>query len=114
MLMIMSISIISVIGATTESESVLAEMVCDTYPNVEKVRIVSSGTEATMSAIRLARGYTGCDKIFKFKGCYHGHADSLLVKAGSGMATVGVPTSLGIPTEFAKHTLTASSNDLNQ
>jgi len=100
-------------GAPTTAEIVLAEMVCDAYPNVEKVRMVSSGTEATMSAIRLARGYTGRDKILKFEGCYHGHADSLLVKAGSGMATMGVPTSPGVPADFAKHTLTAIYNDLS-
>ncbi len=99
-------------GAPTTAEIVLAEMVCDAYPNVENVRMVSSGTEATMSAIRLARGYTGRDKILKFEGCYHGHADSLLVKAGSGMATMGVPTSPGVPADFAKHTLTATYNDL--
>ncbi|HKJ05611.1 MAG TPA: glutamate-1-semialdehyde 2,1-aminomutase [Geopsychrobacteraceae bacterium] len=99
-------------GAPTEKEIVLAEMVCDAYPNIEKIRMVSSGTEATMSAIRLARGYTGRDKILKFDGCYHGHADSLLVKAGSGLATFGVPTSPGVPADFAKHTLTAVYNDL--
>ncbi len=99
-------------GAPTEGEIELAEMVCAAYPNVEKVRMVSSGTEATMSAIRLARGYTGRDKILKFDGCYHGHADSLLVKAGSGAATFGVPTSPGVPADLAKHTLTATYNDL--
>ncbi|MDT8420340.1 MAG: glutamate-1-semialdehyde 2,1-aminomutase [Desulfuromonadales bacterium] len=99
-------------GAPTEKEIILAEMVCEAYPNIEKVRMVSSGTEATMSAIRLARGYTGRDKILKFDGCYHGHADSLLVKAGSGLATFGVPTSPGVPADFAKHTLTAIYNDL--
>lgn len=99
-------------GAPTEKEIVLAEMVREAYPNIEKVRMVSSGTEATMSAIRLARGYTGRDKILKFDGCYHGHADSLLVKAGSGAATFGVPTSPGVPADFAKHTLTATYNDL--
>jgi len=99
-------------GAPTEKEIVLAEMVCEAYPNIEKVRMVSSGTEATMSAIRLARGYTGRDKILKFDGCYHGHAYSLLVKAGSGLATFGVPTSPGVPADFAKHTLTAIYNDL--
>jgi len=99
-------------GAPTEKEIILAEMVRDAYPNMEKLRMVSSGTEATMSAIRLARGYTGRDKILKFDGCYHGHADSLLVKAGSGLATFGVPTSPGVPADFAKHTLTATYNDL--
>lgn len=101
-------------GAPTEREIELAEMVCNAYPNVEMVRMVSSGTEATMSAIRLARGYTGRDKILKFDGCYHGHADSLLVKAGSGAATFGVPTSPGVPADFAKHTLTATYNDLDE
>jgi len=101
-------------GAPTEKEIVLAEMVCEAYPNIEMVRMVSSGTEATMSAIRLARGYTGRDKILKFDGCYHGHADSLLVKAGSGAATFGVPTSPGVPTDFAKYTLTATYNDLEE
>ena len=99
-------------GAPTELEIELAEMVCAAYPNIEKVRMVSSGTEATMSAIRLARGYTGRDKILKFDGCYHGHADALLVKAGSGAATFGVPTSPGVPSDVAKHTLTATYNDL--
>lgn len=99
-------------GAPTEKEIILAEMVCAAYPNIEMVRMVSSGTEATMSAIRLARGCTGRDKILKFDGCYHGHADSLLVKAGSGAATFGVPTSPGVPADFAKHTLTATYNDL--
>jgi glutamate-1-semialdehyde 2,1-aminomutase len=99
-------------GAPTARETQLAEMVCDAYPNIEMVRMVSSGTEATMSAIRLARGYTGRDKILKFDGCYHGHADSLLVKAGSGLATFGVPTSPGVPADFAKYTLTATYNDL--
>jgi glutamate-1-semialdehyde 2,1-aminomutase len=101
-------------GAPTEREIQLAEMVADAYPNVEMVRMVSSGTEATMSAIRLARGYTGRDKILKFDGCYHGHADSLLVKAGSGAATFGVPTSPGVPAGLAKYTLTASYNDLDE
>jgi glutamate-1-semialdehyde 2,1-aminomutase len=99
-------------GAPTEKEIVLAEMVREAYPNAEMVRMVSSGTEATMSAIRLARGYTGRDKILKFDGCYHGHADSLLVKAGSGAATFGVPTSPGVPADLAKYTLTATYNDL--
>lgn len=100
-------------GAPTELEIELAEMVTAAYPNMEMLRMVSSGTEATMSAIRLARGYTGRDKILKFDGCYHGHADSLLVKAGSGAATFGVPTSPGVPADFAKHTLTATYNDLD-
>lgn len=100
-------------GAPTEREVVLAQMVIDAVPSIEMVRMVSSGTEATMSAIRLARGYTGRDKILKFSGCYHGHADSLLVKAGSGAATFGVPDSPGVPADFAKHTLTADYNSLN-
>ncbi len=99
-------------GAPTALETELAELVHQAYPNIEKVRMVSSGTEATMSAIRLARGFTGRDKILKFDGCYHGHADSLLVKAGSGAATFGVPTSPGVPADFAKYTLTAIYNDL--
>jgi glutamate-1-semialdehyde 2,1-aminomutase len=101
-------------GAPTSSEVELAQMVCDAYAAIEKVRMVSSGTEAAMSAIRLARGCTGRDKILKFEGCYHGHGDSLLVKAGSGAATFGVPTSPGIPADFAKHTLTAAYNDLEE
>ncbi|WP_298438280.1 glutamate-1-semialdehyde 2,1-aminomutase [Geobacter sp.] len=99
-------------GAPTELEVTLAAMVVEAVPSIEMVRMVSSGTEATMSAIRLARGYTGRDKILKFSGCYHGHADSLLVKAGSGAATFGVPDSPGVPGDFAKHTLTAQFNDL--
>lgn len=99
-------------GAPTELEIKLAGMVIDAVPSIEMVRMVSSGTEATMSAIRLARGYTGRDKILKFAGCYHGHADSLLVKAGSGAATFGVPDSPGVPADFAKHTLTATYNNL--
>ncbi len=99
-------------GAPTERETVLANMVIDAVPSIEMVRMVSSGTEATMSAIRLARGYTGRDKIMKFSGCYHGHSDALLVKAGSGAATFGVPDSPGVPADFAKHTLTAEFNSL--
>ena len=99
-------------GAPTAMGTELAQLVNQAYPNIEKVRMVSSGTEATMSAIRLARGFTGRDKILKFDGCYHGHADSLLVKAGSGAATFGVPTSPGVPADFAKYTLTATYNDL--
>lgn len=101
-------------GAPSPLETQLAQMVCEAYPNIKKIRMVSSGTEATMSAIRLARGFTGRDKILKFDGCYHGHADSLLVKAGSGAATFGVPTSPGVPADFAKHTLTADYNNLDQ
>ncbi|MDD2899377.1 MAG: glutamate-1-semialdehyde 2,1-aminomutase [Desulfuromonadaceae bacterium] len=100
-------------GAPTERETVLANMVIDAVPSIEMVRMVSSGTEATMSAIRLARGYTGRDKIIKFSGCYHGHADSLLVKAGSGAATFGVPDSPGVPADVAKLTLTAEYNSLD-
>ncbi len=99
-------------GAPTELEITLAEMVIKAVPSIEMVRMVSSGTEATMSAIRLARGFTGRDKILKFSGCYHGHSDSLLVKAGSGAATFGVPDSPGVPQDFAKLTLTATYNDL--
>ncbi len=100
-------------GAPTELESKLANMVIEAVPSIEMVRMVSSGTEATMSAIRLARGYTGRDNILKFSGCYHGHADALLVKAGSGAATFGVPDSPGVPADFAKHTLTAEYNSLD-
>jgi len=100
-------------GAPTELESNLANMVIEAVPSIEMVRMVSSGTEATMSAIRLARGYTGRDNILKFSGCYHGHADALLVKAGSGAATFGVPDSPGVPADFAKHTLTAEYNSLD-
>lgn len=100
-------------GAPTELEITLANMVIAAVPSIEMVRMVSSGTEATMSAIRLARGYTGRDKILKFSGCYHGHADALLVKAGSGAATFGVPDSPGVPADFAKHTLTGEYNSLD-
>lgn len=101
-------------GAPTELEITMAEKVREIVPSMEKLRMVSSGTEATMSAIRLARGYTGRDKILKFEGCYHGHADSLLVKAGSGALTMGVPNSPGIPEDFAKHTLTVSFNNIDE
>ena len=101
-------------GAPTETEIFMAEKVKELVPSIEKVRMVSSGSEATMSAIRLARGFTGRDKILKFEGCYHGHADSLLVKAGSGALTMGVPNSPGIPADFAKHTLTVAFNDIEQ
>ncbi|WP_024872568.1 glutamate-1-semialdehyde 2,1-aminomutase [Tolumonas lignilytica] len=100
-------------GAPTENEVRMAEMIREIMPNMEMVRMVNSGTEATMSAIRLARGYTGRDKIIKFEGCYHGHADCLLVKAGSGALTLGQPNSPGVPADFAKHTLTCTYNDLN-
>ncbi len=99
-------------GAPTELEVTLAKLVKKAYPSIEMLRMVSSGTEATMSAIRAARGYTGRDKILKFDGCYHGHADSLLVKAGSGVATFGLPDSPGVPADLARHTLTVAYNDL--
>src|SRR5690606_988029 len=99
-------------GAPTEAEIVIAEAICKRLPSMEKVRLVSSGTEATMTAIRLARGFTGRSKIIKFEGCYHGHADSLLVKAGSGMLTFGNPTSAGVPQEFIQHTLVLDFNRL--
>jgi len=98
-------------GAPTEIESRMAEKVCELVPSMQMVRMCSSGTEATMSAIRLARGFTGRDKIIKFEGCYHGHSDSLLVNAGSGALTLGVPSSPGVPASFAEHTLTATFND---
>lgn len=98
-------------GAPTEIETMMADRICALMPAIEKVRMVNSGTEAALSAIRLARAYTGRDKIVKFEGCYHGHADSLLVKAGSGALALGVPTSPGIPADLAKHTLTLSYND---
>ena len=101
-------------GAPTELEIDMAQLVCELVPSIEKVRMVSSGTEATMSAIRLARGYTGRDTIIKFEGCYHGHADSLLIKAGSGALTLGVPTSPGVPRDLAKHTVTLEYNNLQQ
>lgn len=100
-------------GAPTELEVTLAKMVKKAFPSIELVRMVSSGTEATMAAIRAARGFTGRDNILKFEGCYHGHADSLLVKAGSGVATFGLPDSPGVPADLAKHTLTVSYNDLS-
>ncbi len=101
-------------GAPTQIETEMAELVCKLVPSIEMVRMVSSGTEATMSAIRLARGYTGRDKIVKFEGCYHGHSDSLLVKAGSGALTFGVPSSLGVPTSLSEHTITLTYNDSEQ
>ncbi|GAB6043465.1 glutamate-1-semialdehyde 2,1-aminomutase [Endothiovibrio diazotrophicus] len=101
-------------GAPTAIEIEMAEKVCAMVPSMEMVRMVSSGTEATMTAIRLARGFTGRDKIVKFEGCYHGHSDSLLVKAGSGALTLGVPTSPGVPAALAEHTVTLTYNDLDQ
>ncbi|MDO9090551.1 MAG: glutamate-1-semialdehyde 2,1-aminomutase [Burkholderiaceae bacterium] len=101
-------------GAPTEREIELAEEILSLYPSMQMLRLVSSGTEATMSAIRLARGATGRSKFIKFEGCYHGHADSLLVKAGSGLATFGHPTSAGVPPEVAQHTLVLEYNNLEQ
>ena len=101
-------------GAPTEIETQMANKICDLMPSIEKIRMVNSGTEAAMSAIRLARGYTGRDIIIKFEGCYHGHTDSLLVKAGSGALTFGVPTSPGVPTDLAKYTVTLTYNDIHQ
>ena len=101
-------------GAPTEIETQMANKICDLMPSIEKIRMVNSGTEAAMSAIRLARGYTGRDIIIKFEGCYHGHTDSLLVKAGSGALTFGVPTSPGVPTDLAKYTVTLAYNDIPQ
>jgi len=101
-------------GAPTEIETQMADRVCTLMPSIELVRMVSSGTEATMSAIRLARGFTGRDKIVKFEGCYHGHSDSLLVKAGSGALTLGEPSSPGVPAALAEHTVTLTYNDLDQ
>jgi len=100
-------------GAPTEMEVKMAQLVCELVPSMDMVRMVNSGTEATMSAIRLARGFTGRDKIVKFEGCYHGHADCLLVKAGSGALTLGQPNSPGVPADFARHTLTCTYNDLD-
>ncbi|MDG6096816.1 glutamate-1-semialdehyde-2,1-aminomutase [Alteromonas sp. ZYF713] len=100
-------------GAPTEAEIIMAEKVREIVPSMEMVRMVNSGTEATMSAIRLARGYTGKNKLVKFEGCYHGHADSLLVKAGSGALTLGVPSSPGVPADVAQHTLTVEYNNLH-
>jgi glutamate-1-semialdehyde 2,1-aminomutase len=100
-------------GAPTPLEVELAQMIRKAYPSMEVMRMVNSGTEATMSAIRAARGFTGRDKIVKFEGCYHGHADGLLVKAGSGAATFGVPTSPGVPKDYARNTITLPYNDLN-
>ena len=101
-------------GAPTEGEIVIAEEITKIMPSVERLRLVSSGTEATMTAIRLARGFTGRDKIIKFEGCYHGHSDSLLVKAGSGLLTFGNPSSAGVPADFTKHTLVLEYNNTAQ
>ena len=101
-------------GAPTEIETRMADTLCALVPSLDMVRMVSSGTEATMSAIRLARGFSGRDKIVKFEGCYHGHSDSLLVKAGSGALTLGVPTSPGVPADLAKHTVTLEYNNADQ
>jgi len=101
-------------GAPTEGEILMAEEICKLVPSIEQVRLVSSGTEATMSALRLARGATGRDKIIKFEGCYHGHADALLVKAGSGLLTFGNPSSSGVPADFTKHTLVLDYNNTQQ
>jgi glutamate-1-semialdehyde 2,1-aminomutase len=100
-------------GAPTAIETAMAKKVCELVPSIDLVRMVNSGTEATMSTIRLARGYTGRDKVVKFEGCYHGHVDSLLVKAGSGALTLGVPNSPGIPASLAEHTLTLTYNDID-
>ncbi len=100
-------------GAPTAQETVLAERLCELLPSIERVRLVSSGTEATMTAIRLARGFTGRNLIVKFEGCYHGHADALLVKAGSGALTFGHPSSAGVPAETAAHTLVLAYNDID-
>src|SRR5271169_2111631 len=100
-------------GASIAAETDLAELVIRCFPSIEKLRFVSSGTEACMSAIRLARGFTGRNFVIKFEGCYHGHSDAMLVKAGSGVATLGIPGSAGVPAETAMHTLALPFNDLN-
>jgi glutamate-1-semialdehyde 2,1-aminomutase len=100
-------------GASTSAEVELAGMICDAVPSIRKVRLVNSGTEAVMSAIRLARGFTGRNKIIKFEGCYHGHSDSVLVKAGSGAATLGIPDSLGVPSGVSRDTIVCPYNDLD-
>jgi glutamate-1-semialdehyde 2,1-aminomutase len=99
-------------GACCEQEIKLAQMICEAFPSIDKVRLVNSGTEATMSAVRLARACTGRDKIIKFEGCYHGHADTFLIKAGSGLLTSGIPTSAGVPKAFIEQTLVCKYNDL--
>ena len=100
-------------GTATLMENELAKLVIERVPSIEMIRMVSSGTEATMSALRVARGYTGRNKILKFEGCYHGHGDSLLIKAGSGVATLGLPDSPGVPEGIAKNTITVPYNDLD-
>ena len=100
-------------GAPTEAETSIGELIRTVMPSIERIRMVNSGTEATMSCIRLARGYTGRNKIIKFTGCYHGHVDSLLIKAGSGVSTFGLPDSPGIPEELARHTISVPYNDIN-
>ena len=100
-------------GAPTEAETSIGELIRTVMPSIEKIRMVNSGTEATMSCIRLARGYTGRNKIIKFTGCYHGHVDSLLIKAGSGVSTFGLPDSPGIPEELARYTISVPFNDIN-
>ncbi|HZK01742.1 MAG TPA: glutamate-1-semialdehyde 2,1-aminomutase [Anaerovoracaceae bacterium] len=100
-------------GAPCESEIELAKLICEAFPAIDKIRMVNSGTEATMSAVRLARAYTQKDKIIKFEGCYHGHADSFLIKAGSGLLTSGIPTSPGVPQDYARNTLIAKYNDID-
>ncbi len=101
-------------GAPTQNEVLIASMICDAIPSIEMVRMVNSGTEAVMSAIRLARGFTERDMVLKFEGCYHGHSDGLLVKAGSGALTTGVPTSAGVPNDYSKNTMVASYNDCEE
>ncbi|HDR13995.1 MAG TPA: glutamate-1-semialdehyde-2,1-aminomutase [Desulfobacteraceae bacterium] len=101
-------------GASTDLEIAMAQLIVDFVPSIEMVRMVNSGTEAAMSAIRLARGFTGRDKVVKFDGCYHGHSDGLLVSAGSGLATLGIPGSPGVPADFAKHTLSLPYNDMDE
>lgn len=100
-------------GAATEREVEMAELICSIVPSIEMVRMVNSGTEAVMSAIRAARGFTGRNKIIKFAGCYHGHSDAMLVKAGSGVMTAGIPDSAGVPAGCTQDTLTAVYNDLD-
>ena len=100
-------------GAPTELEVKLAQLIIEAVPSIEKIRMVNSGTEATMSAIRVARGFTKRDAVIKFEGCYHGHVDSLLIQAGSGATTLGTPNSPGIPQDFVKHTISLPYNDID-